>query len=59
MTHAGMSAVGIKTTESEPGRYVGLLELSMAGDWIIIARVIVPNRPEVERQFEIKGVLPA
>ena len=59
MSHAGMSAVGIRTTESEPGRYVGLMELSMAGDWIIIARVIVPGRPEVERQFEIKGVLPA
>ena len=27
MSHAGMSAVGIKTTESEPGRYVGVMEL--------------------------------
>lgn len=59
MSHAGMSAVSINTTESEPGRYVGVVELSMAGDWIIIARVIVPGRPQIERQFEIKGVLPA
>ena len=59
MSHAGMTAVGIKTSELEAGRYVGVMELSMAGDWIIIARVIVPDRGEIERQFEIKGVLPS
>ena len=58
MSHAGMTAVGIKTSELESGRYVGIMELSMAGDWTVIVRVIVPNRGEVERQFEIKGVLP-
>jgi len=59
MSHAGMPAAGIEMTEPEPGRYVGVMELSMAGDWIIIARVIVAGQPEIERQFEIKGVLPA
>ena len=58
MSHAGMAAVGIKTSELESGRYVGIMELSMAGDWTVIVRVIVPDRGEVERQFEIKGVLP-
>ena len=58
MSHAGMAAVGIKTSELESGRYVGIMELSMAGDWTVIVRVVVPDRGEVERQFEIKGVLP-
>ena len=58
MSHAGRAAVGVKTSELEAGRDVGVMELSMAGDWIVIARGIVPDRGEVERQFEIKGVLP-
>ncbi len=58
MSHAGMNAAGIKTAELEPGIYHGVMELSMAGDWIIMARVMVPDRGQIDRQFEIKGVLP-
>lgn len=58
MTHPGMNAVGIKMTESEPGTYQGIVELAMAGDWIMVAHVIVPGRGQTDRQFEIKGVLP-
>lgn len=58
MSHAGMNAVGVRTAELEPGTYHGVVELSMAGDWVIIAHVIAPGRAQVDRQFEIKGVLP-
>lgn len=56
MSHAGMVPAFSEAAESEPGRYRGTMELSMAGDWQVLVHVALPNNLNVERQFEIKGV---
>ena len=59
MSHAGMSPVFGETKEIEPGRYRSTLELSMAGDWVVLVTVTLPDNRKLERQFEIKGVVPS
>jgi len=57
MSHAGMAPVSAETIEFQPGRYQAMMELTMAGDWIITLHVWLSNGLEVDRQFEIKGVV--
>ncbi len=59
MSHAGMSPVFANTQEVAPGEYWAKMELSMAGDWIILVHLTLPDGSTLERQFEIKGVAPA
>ena len=59
MSHAGMAPVFADAAEFEPGRYRSNIELTMAGDWVILVRMVMPDGGKVERQFEIKGVAPA
>jgi len=59
MSHAGMAPVFADAAEVEPGRYRGNMELSMAGDWVVLVHLTLPDGAKVERQFEIKGVAPA
>lgn len=59
MSHAGMVPVFAGTTETEPGRYRAIMELSMAGDWIVLVHVTLPDSRKLDRQFEIKGVADA
>ena len=59
MSHAGMKPVAASVVESEPGRYVSVIDLSMAGDWVFIVHIKLPGQGSADRQFEIKGVLPA
>lgn len=59
MSHAGMKPVSASVVESEPGRYVSVIDLSMAGDWVFIVHIYLPGQGSVDGQFEIKGVLPA
>ena len=56
MSHAGMAPVFADARETEPGRYQSRMELSMAGDWIILARMTLKDGRKLDRQFEIKGV---
>jgi len=58
MSHAGMAPVFGGSTEVAPGRYSGNLAFSMAGDWVVLLHVTLPNGTRVERQIEVKGVLP-
>ena len=58
MSHAGMSPVFVDTREVAPGEYRTNMELSMAGDWVILVHLTLPNGSKLERQFEIKGVAP-
>ena len=58
MSHAGMSPVFANTQEVAPGEYRANMELSMAGDWIILVHLTLPDGSKLERQFEIKGVAP-
>ena len=59
MSHAGMVPVFADAAEVEPGRYQANMELSMAGDWVVLIHVTLPGGEKVDRQFEIKGVAPA
>jgi len=59
MTHPGMAPVFADASETQPGRYRALIELSMAGDWYVIAHVSLPNGRMMDQQFELNGVVPA
>ena len=56
MSHAGMTPVIAGAKETEPGRYLSTMELSMAGDWYFVVHMTLPDGRKLERQFEIKGV---
>ena len=58
MSHAGMSPVFADTIEVAPGEYRANMELSMAGDWVILVHLSLSGGTKLERQFEIKGVAP-
>jgi hypothetical protein len=56
MSHAGMRPVFAEAQEREPGRYQTELEFTMAGDWVVLVRLVLPDGREIERQFDVKGV---
>jgi YtkA-like len=56
MSHAGMAPVFGETKEYGPGDYRGRLELTMAGDWVILLHVTLPGGQKVERQVNVPGV---
>ena len=56
MSHAGMAPVFADAKETAPGSYISNIELSMAGDWYVVAHVTLPDSRKVDRQFEIKEV---
>lgn len=59
MSHSGMAPVFADAAEFEPGRYRANIELTMAGDWIVLVHLTLRDGAKVERQFDIKGVAPA
>jgi hypothetical protein len=56
MSHAGMRPVFGEARESGPGRYESELEFTMAGDWVVLVRLALPDGRKIERQFDVKGV---
>ncbi|HTP87067.1 MAG TPA: FixH family protein [Bryobacteraceae bacterium] len=58
MAHPGMEPVFAKAQETNPGSYVASLNFTMAGDWVIVVQGILPDGSKVERQIDVKGVLP-
>jgi hypothetical protein len=56
MSHPGMVPVFVDATETGAGRYLSTMELSMAGDWYVIAHVTLADSRKLDHQFEIKGV---
>ena len=59
MSHPGMAPVFGEARETEPGRYESVIDLSMAGDWYVLAHVSLPDGRKLDQQFEIKGVAAA
>jgi hypothetical protein len=59
MSHPGMAPVFAEARETEPGRYESVIELSMAGDWYVLAHVSLADGHKLDQQFEIKGVAAA
>jgi YtkA-like len=59
MTHAGMSPVFAEAREMETaGRYQGAIQFRMAGDWLILLHVTLPDGKKLERQIDVRGVRP-
>ena len=56
MSHPGMAPVFAEARETEAGRYESVIELSMAGDWYVLAHVSLPDGRTLDQQLEIKGV---
>lgn len=56
MSHPGMVPVFADAREIEPGSYLSTMELSMAGDWSVVARMVLPDGRKLDYQFEIKEV---
>ncbi|PYS67064.1 MAG: hypothetical protein DMF69_24210 [Acidobacteria bacterium] len=56
MSHAGMAPVFSNATEVAAGSYRGVVEFSMAGDWVMTVHVRLADGQQFERQFEFKGV---
>jgi len=56
MSHAGMAPVFADATEEAPGYYGANINLSMAGDWIVVAHVTLADGRKLDHQFEINGV---
>jgi hypothetical protein len=57
MSHPGMAPVFAEAQEIEPGRYRAVIDLSMAGDWYVLAHVTLADGRKLDQQFEIKGVM--
>jgi hypothetical protein len=58
MSHPGMSPLFADAKETEPGRYQAHLEFQMAGDWVILLHIALPDGRKLERQIDVKGVRP-
>jgi hypothetical protein len=56
MSHAGMSPLFAEAKEMELGRYQTRLEFQMAGDWVILLHVMLPDGTKLERQIDVRGV---
>lgn len=58
MSHAGMAPVFAEASETDPGSYRSILNLSMAGDWDVLVHVTLRDSRTLEQHFDIKGVAP-
>jgi YtkA-like len=56
MQHPGMVPHSYPVKELDPGRYQAQVQFDMAGDWIILLHVILPDGNSLDRQFDVKGV---
>ena len=56
MSHAGMAPVNGEAKEIGMGKYRGTLQLTMAGDWIVLVHITLPDGQKLQRQIEVSGV---
>ena len=58
MSHPGMAPVFGNAAEIGPGVYQGRVDFNMAGDWVILAHIKLPNGPALEYHTDPQGVRP-
>jgi hypothetical protein len=58
MQHPGMVPHSYDINELAPGVYQSKLKFDMAGDWIMLLHIRLPDGNTLDRQFEVKGVQP-
>lgn len=56
MSHPGMSPVFGQAKELEAGRYQGQIDFAMAGDWILIFQIRLPDGRSFDRQVSVPAV---
>ena len=59
MSHPGMAPIMSPVVERGSGIYETRLQLSMAGDWILVASGELPDGRSMTSSFRIPGVPPA
>ncbi len=56
MSHPGMAPAFGEAKESELGQYQGRVEFAMAGDWVILIHVTLPDGRKLDRQVSVANV---
>ena len=56
MSHPGMSPVFGQAKELEAGRYQGQIEFAMAGDWVLLFHITLPDGRTLDRQVSVPAV---
>lgn len=56
MTHPGMVPLHAKAQEVKIGEYAAILTLNMAGDWILMADIKLPDGSVVQKSLNLLGV---
>jgi len=56
MSHPGTAPVFGETREVAPGQYRGSLEFAMAGDWVLLIHVTLPDGRKLERAVSVPEV---
>jgi hypothetical protein len=56
MAHPGMAPVLAEAREVSPGRYESTLQLTMAGDWIVLVDARLRDGRAVHRELQVRGV---
>ena len=58
MSHPGMAPVFGEVEETAPGNYLAHVRFTMAGDWVLLLRIKLPDGRKIERQVDVRGVQP-
>ncbi len=58
MSHPGMQPVFGEAREVAPGRYEAPLDLTMAGDWFVLAQITLRDGRSLSRTRQLPGVRP-
>ena len=58
MSHPGMKPVFGDAREVAPGRYEAPLDLTMAGDWFVMAQITLRDGRSLSRVSQLPGVRP-
>ena len=58
MSHPGMAPVFGEVEETAPGSYRAHLNFTMAGDWVVLLRIKLPDGRKMVRQVDVRGVGP-
>jgi hypothetical protein len=58
MNHPGMAPSFKTATETAPGHYQAGVPFNMAGDWVVLLHITLADGKKIERQLDVRGVLP-
>lgn len=58
MAHPGMAPVFGDAHETAPGEYQGKVQLTMGGDWVVLAHITLADGTKLDRQIAVPGVQP-